>query len=501
LILIVPNSMHALNFATILEPSRRSEPFEHLGLRVAFGALRPKPRDSVMFGRDKPDLPPLPAHRRAFMTQFAALNVIFAAMLWTPSALADLDEDASRLASDWARRGALAERLAPVFAEHGQSRIIEIAPNPARDSKPGCITVAFLGAPTIDFAVAPLREGVPLEMLPLPDGHPAVSLDSDSVRSNLGTATITRCNDARAEINRLVVSMRSPRGAIDSIVARSTTSLGDARDVLTERVAGSVAPRGNPGRPLEPGPLAERVVRAEDRARGEGAQTFSRVTTSASAEGMGQTRLRLTEGCHRLSVMATVPSTFPHDSTDVDAEARDDDGRVLARDRSETPDARLDFCLGDTTRVTVVFGGAAGIVPVMVSDAVWPISTALPNHWGARVRGGFAYAFRRRNAALPPQGPVAEALGSSGTTMIPVRIEPGHCYFAAVSTLRGEARSIRLAGTIGDRFLRDEVIDRTEGVGFAFCSEAENSARIEVDARGTSAFWVFALFPYGEGTH
>lgn len=453
-----------------------------------------------MFGPDKRQHRSTKPQHQGAIARFAALSMSLVGMFYAPSTRADLTDDSARLALEWSRRGASVERLAPVFAEHGQSRIIDITSSSDRAAKPGCITIAFLGAPTIDFAVAPLREGMPLELAPLPDGHPAVSLDEDGVRSTQGTATFTRCNEARSELSRIVVAMRSPRGAIDTIVARSSTSLGDARDVLTERVAGVVAPRGNPGRPLEPGPLAERVVRAEERAHAEGAQTFSRVTTSASADGQGQTRLRLTEGCHRVTVMAAVPSSFPHHSTDVDAEAHDEDGHVLARDRSETPDARLDFCLGDAKRITILYGGAAGVVPVVVNDAVWPIAASIPNHWGARVRGGFAQAFRRRNAPPPSAAPIAEALGSSGATMIPLAVEPGHCYYAAVGTLRGEARSIRISSTIGDRYFRDDVIDRPEGVGLAFCSEAETSVRLEVDGRGTNHFWVFALFPYGEGT-
>jgi len=453
-----------------------------------------------MFGPDKRKYRSTKSHHQAVITRAGAISLTVVGTLYASSTHADLSDDAGRLALEWSRRGATVERLAPVFAEHGQSRIFDIAARPDLDAKPGCTTLAFVGAPTIDFSIAPLREGIPLEFLPLPDGHPGVSLDADSVRSTQGTATFTRCNDARSELSRIVMAMRSPRGTIETIVARSPVTLGDARDVLTERVVGVVAPRGNPGRPLEPGPLAERVVRFEERARAEGAQSFSRVTTSASAEGQGQTRLRLVEGCHRVSVMAAVPSGFPHAATDVDAEARDDDGRVLARDRSETPDARLDFCLGDTARITIVYGGAAGVVPVMVNDAVWPIAAGIPNHWGARVRGGFAQAFRRRNAPPPSASPIAEAMGSSGATMVPVAIEPGRCYFAAVGTLRGEARSIRISSTIGDRYLRDDVIDRPEGVGLAFCSEAETSARIEVDARGNGNYWVFALFPYGEGT-
>ncbi len=427
---------------------------------------------------------------------FALLTTL---LLTSRHAAADLTEDVERLTREWSQRGAHTERLSAVFAEHGQSRIIEIAPSREHDAKPGCLTAAFLGSPTIDFAVAPLRGNVMLEMLPLPDSHPAVSLDADSVRSVQGLVTLTRCNDDRSQLARLVVSMRSQRGAIDTVVARSSATMGEAQDVLSERMMGTIAPRGNPGRPIEPGPLVERVVHAEERARNDGAQLSSRVSTTASGEGTGQTRLRLVEGCHRLAVMAAVPSAFPHPVTDVDAEVRDDEGHVLARDRAETPDARLDFCLGETARITVAYGGAAGVVPVTIVDAVWPIATAIPNHWGTRVRGGFARAFRRRNAPPPAASPSVETLGSSGITMVPAAVEQARCYVAAVAIFRGEARALRISATIGDRYLRDDVFEMPEGVGLTFCSDAERTIRFDVDARGNNVFWVFGLFPLTGG--
>jgi hypothetical protein len=59
---------------------------------------------------------------------------------------------------------------------------------------------------------------------------------------------------------------------------------------------------------------------------------------------------------------------------------------------------------------------------------------------------------------------------------------------------------MRISATVGDRYVRDDVLDRPEGAGLAFCSDGEESARIEVDARGNGVLWVFALFPFGEGT-
>ena len=83
--------------------------------------------------------------------------------------------------------------------------------------------------------------------------------------------------------------------------------------------------------------------------------------------------------------------------------------------------------------------------------------------------------------------------------MIPATTEPGRCYFAAAAVFRGEARSVRISATVGDRVLRDDVIDQPEGVGLAFCADTEGSTRIDVDARGNNVIWVFGLFPLAGG--
>lgn len=384
-------------------------------------------------------------------------------------------------------------RLSPVFLDHGRSKHVELAIKDA----PGCLTVVVLGAQSAEFSVAPPSPDPDEPSAILPHDHPPIDPEETGLRSSFGAASLHRCGSKQNEIASFVVNMRSQRGAVEIITARSPGLLGDLREALPERAFGPVAPRGDPGRPLEPGPLADRTVRAEERARIDGAQKIQRLPTIATPQGGGEIPLRLGEGCHRVEVMAAVPPTFPHRSTDVDAEVQDAEGRVLARDRSESPDARLDFCLGEPSRVSVPFGGAAGMVPVIAVDATFAIPPAVPNHWGARTRAGFALALQRRHAPAPPTKPVFESLGVVGQTMVPVPVEPGRCYLAAVAVARGEPRGLRVAATIGDRYVKDEVSDKPEGAVVAFCAEGEESARIDVDARGNGVWWTLALFPLG----
>jgi hypothetical protein len=298
------------------------------------------------------------------------------------------------------------------------------------------------------------------------------------------------------ELRTLVIELQSLRSALEVVVAESREALGDVREVLPERSFGPMAPRGDPGRPLEPGALPDRLARADRRARLDGAESVVRTGMKASILGSGELSMRLAEGCHRLELLAEVPQVLPRRATDVDAEVRESEtGRPLARDRADSADARLDFCLGEATTVDVQFLGAAGPVMVMASDARWPVPKLVPSYWGPRARGGLSMALRRRGAPSPREEAIFETLGVQGETSVPVEVEPGRCYLAAVSVIRGDVRGLRLSADLGGRMLRDEALDRGDGAAVAFCSEAERSALMRVEARGNSPWWVLVVWP------
>lgn len=436
-----------------------------------------------------------------------ALGVILAA---GAPARADLANDAERLARMWSLAGARARRLPPIFVEHGRIQLVAVAeaavaeagaPRPAAPEAQGgrCLTAAFLAPRTIDFEleteITADRQDA-LEQL-IRQIHPsAVGGEAGRIRSVAGAATITRCGDARAGIRQVRIHVASPRAAFEVVITESADPPGPLDDILPERAFGPLAPYGDPGRPVEPGPLADRVARAERRARVDGAARVARVEARASAEGTGVLAMRLPEGCHRLDLMAEVPAAVPRRATDVDAEAREvEGGRQLDRDRADAPDARLEVCLGELTPVEVPFVGASGPARVVLSDAYWPMPRVVPAQYGARARAGFAAALRRRNAPTPRDLPFVEAMGVLGDTLVPVAVEPGRCYFAAVALVRGDARSLRLVAEVGDRALRDDATGRAEGAGVAFCAETDETAVVRVAARGTSPWWALAVWP------
>jgi hypothetical protein len=420
---------------------------------------------------------------------------------------ADLSSDTDRLAQQWKQRGAEVERREPMFLERGRSKTVTPgrlpapgAPKPAPAGAKGCLTFAFLAvrtteftleiAPDDDAAAARLLEKPPTERRPLPQ-------DDRHLRSAGGVAMAARCGKERDELGRITVEMGSARAAVDVLVVRSAVPLGEIRDVLPERAAGPIAPRGDPGGPIEPGPLPERLARAELRAKSEGAARVTRASMRSSITGAGEFDLELPAGCHRLELMAEIPAVVPRRATDIDAQARLQEGRLLARDRADVPDARLDFCLGEPTLVEVPFTGASGAVSVALANAMWPIPTQVPAVWGARARAGLASALLRRHAPDPREPPILSSLGVQGVTQIPIQVEPGRCYLAAAALIRGDARVIRLLSRVGDRASHDDGADRADGVALAFCAEAEDTALLEVDVRGNSPWWALTLWPVG----
>ncbi|MEP7122927.1 MAG: hypothetical protein ABJE95_18515 [Byssovorax sp.] len=442
---------------------------------------------------------------RALVLILAALGVTTIAT----AARADLDGDAERLAASWTARGATLERLAPIFLERGRARVVDLErpEAKARTEGSGCVTVAILAVRTTELLASEGNEGdagghktldpagVPVAPILGASAHPE---EDHRTRSAGGAAVISRCGADSFELKRITVEATSPRAAVEILVARSPTALGEISEALPERAAGLLAPRGDPGGPIEPGPIAERIGRAERRARSEGASRVVKTLTRAGVSGVGRIQLKLAEGCHRLDLMAEVPAVVPRRATDLDAEAHvQEGGRLLARDRADVPDARLDFCLGEQTVVDVAFAGASGAAPVTVSDALWTTPSTVPVRWGPRARAGFAGALLKRHAPAPTSDALFETIGIQGVTSVPVAVTPGQCYLASVALIRGDARAIRMAATVGGRVPHDEALERPEGAAIAFCAGVSRSAVIDVDVRGNGPWWALSIWGMG----
>ncbi|MCA9618925.1 MAG: hypothetical protein KC731_07885, partial [Myxococcales bacterium] len=245
-----------------------------------------------------------------------------------------------------------------------------------------------------------------------------------------------------------------------------------------------------PPEPLPVGPLGSRLAAAEAGSRRDGATFVARLDYRADARGVGALSLRLREGCHRLHVASEARRA------DVDAEVRfPGDEEPLRLDRAHAPEARLDFCLGATRDVELRFAGASPSAAVAVMDAHWPLPDGVPSIFGDQARGGFAWALHRRPS--PPLGdpPIRLVAGGVGVTQVPLPLEPGACYLAAMAVSRGEALGGRLTVELGARELHDDASDPQRAAAVAFCAgPRDRTASASVELRADQAFWGLALW-------
>jgi hypothetical protein len=214
-------------------------------------------------------------------------------------------------------------------------------------------------------------------------------------------------------------------------------------------------------------------------------------------------QVEIDPGCHRFELFALDPRAgqpLRRGKLDLDAEMRDEDDRLIARDRTDAPDAHLEACVGQAMTATIVFAGSPPSAPVLVTHVTWSLPEHLPTLWGNEARAKMAAAMLARHAGPVREEAIFVAQGSNGATPIPLPIEPGACYFAVASVVQGNARGIGLRASVGARDSRDD-----RGVGdhsgvIAFCAGEKTSTRLEVDARGTPDMsWGLAVFRVQSG--
>lgn len=398
------------------------------------------------------------------------------------AARAELQNDVEHLASVWRRERVEVREFPPRLLERNESKLL-LLPDEATSTRPrGCTTVVALGAVSTSFV---LRFAAPLDPSQRSAGEwPRISV--------AGVAEVTRCGDQRGSLSRLVVEMRSPRAVVQIVVARSLAPLASVDDVLVERNPGPLAaPTASGPRPLL-GPLSVRAKTIEALARRRGAEKQERRLLIADGEGAGDVDLVFAPGCHRIDLLGPAAATTPR-PPDIDAVLADRaTGAVLASDRTESADASLRLCVGERRPVQLHYAGAPPRDTVTMLHALTPLPAGLPARWGALARGRMAEALERHHLRALGDALVYDSLGVVGVTALPVEVEPGACYVAAVAALRGNSQGIALAASAG----ADNHENQTTGNGtaLAFCARTTHTALLEVEARGQGVVWLAALW-------
>jgi hypothetical protein len=359
-------------------------------------------------------------------------------------------------------------------------------PEAALDNRgPSCTTIAFLTGRSTDFVVR-------IDPLATPKHHGA---GGHLERSIAGAVLLSQCGAARDAFMRLAIELRVARSAVETVIAIGDGPAIPIADALPQRASGPIAPLADPGprSPLEP--LAVRAKHAEQRVKNTGPTSTHTQVFAAEADGTGREVVRLEEGCHRVEILAELLGRSP---IDLDAELRESASeRLLARDRSDASDARLDFCSGTTTAADLLFAGAPGPVPVLLMDSLYALPKGVPTMWGSRARGGLAAALWRRKMPPVETEPIEHRLGVAGLTSMAISIEPGNCYALALAAMRGDPRSLTLSARVDTRVTFDSSAGVLDGSALAFCSSGAEKAYVEAEVRGSAVAWVLAVWQLG----
>ncbi|HRG99412.1 MAG TPA: hypothetical protein PLR99_24365 [Polyangiaceae bacterium] len=306
--------------------------------------------------------------------------------------------------------------------------------------------------------------------------------------SHAGALQLSRCQEGAV---RLVVTNESGRGAVEvlSVSHAPTLSLAPLGALLPERGT----PREGPPEPALPIHLAA----PESRVRAAAAHALAAGATDGdqkrvrSAGPASQVRLRLRPGCTTITVVATALGHAEAEAVDVDAEARDD--ALVARDKSDAPDARLEPCTTTTKDITVSVTGAPEGSELVLVSARFPVRDAVPALFGEDARLRMDRALRKRRASV--QGaPVFVAQGVTGTTRVPVPLDGQSCYVVVGAVSHGAPRGLGLHVEGGPLEASDERGASDDAGVVAFCASRERVARLTVVARGAQVRWGLAVF-------
>src|SRR5690606_35104457 len=263
-----------------------------------------------------------------------------------------------------------------------------------------CTTIAVLGSPSTNFLLRFLRS------------EDDAMLGRDWPEPSIAGATqLTRCGARKSMLGRIAVEMRSPRGVLEFIVAQSSEPAPSLLKALPHRDPGPPGRLRETGPPASLPPLAERVLAAKRRNARDNAEDPYERKLQASRNGGGQKLYRLDPGCHRFDVLGEI-NEDQEQPLDIDVVVvAVGEQQVVAEDRSDNPDASVQFCLGRREIVKLDFQGAPPRSNVTLVLGSWPLPPGLPEVWGAQARAGMAEAVGVQQFSALGESPVFAGLG------------------------------------------------------------------------------------------
>lgn len=402
----------------------------------------------------------------------------------------DLESVTVRTIREWSEAGAQVVRMPPRFLFDEAGVVVTLPAAAEHDAV--CTHVAVVGTRGLSFR-ARFSDAT---------NDPLDADQGGRASSVAGIVELKRCDGARAP-RHVRISSESGRGTVEVVVAYAAPGLSSLASVVPERTGGALPKPPQAG--LLPAQIApeKRAEAAEVRAKRDGASSSARVLLPVFDDGNGEEEIELSPGCHRVELFPLDPRE-KHPSLllrlDLDAELRDaESDQLLARDRTESPNARLETCLGEAGRVRVVFVGALPRSKVVTTVATWPLPRRLPSVWGASTKAKMARAAFERHLPSFRDEPIFLGQGGSGKTPFALPIEPGGCYVAMVGTTHGRVQGLQLRATVGAETSSNERGAEDEAAAVAFCAHGKDKARVEVQARGPGLGFGLAVYRLASG--
>jgi hypothetical protein len=415
-----------------------------------------------------------------------ALGACAASFAMANLASADLGADVERVKLAWASSAKLVEP-SPRLLERGAIRRLFLPRENLDPTNDECTTIAVLGAPSTNFV---------LRFLPAAE-EGALSRDWPEP-SIAGAAQVTRCGARKAMLSRVAVEMRSPRGVLEFVVARSNEPMPSLLRTLPHRDPGPPGRRRETGPQASLAPLPDRVLGARHRnAQNNALDPYERTVVS-SRTGTGHKLFRLDPGCHRFDVLGEASDDEEH-PTDVDVLVKSvADEQLLAEDRADNADAAVEFCLGEQAIVKLSFQGAAPRSQVALVLGSWRLPAGLPEAWGTRARASMAEAVGKAQFSALKESPVFATLGVQGPTFLPIDVLPQACYLVVVAAIRGATHGIAIAAESGGFMGQNQSQQDETSTSLAFCAEGNEHALIEVEAHGSGLGWLLGVWQVGQ---
>lgn len=412
----------------------------------------------------------------------AALVVGVLATSPASPARGSLPRDIDQLASRFRALGATVEVLRPHVVTSG-SPVWLAVPVKFLEGPPGeCTTLVVLGSVSTVFALRTVAEPSTLEV------------SREQIPSVAGAAALRRCGEGRGMLLHVLVDVRSTRAVLETIAVSSRVPVPAVQEVLPHRNPGTLPGATPPGPAPPPATLVARSTAAETRLGQSPGATVRRQVVPSESDGAGQIPLDLQPGCHRFVVMG-MPGPSGEEPGDIDAQLASAAGEVLDADRTESPDAALVTCVGEARRLLLQFAGARPSVPVLVLQGETPLPSQVPEAFGVEARARFARALLERSIPAPREPPRFVSLGVAGTTSMPVELETGQCYLAALIPIQGDSRLLSLSATVGAVKSSAHSDDPAEAATLAFCAGAADRGHLGAEVHGTSLAWGAALWP------